>query len=162
MMRKLLSLAVLAVSLVSANVLAGDMATKKALTLDVAKEIAAAAAAHARENNWNVVIAIVDDGGNLIYLERMDGTQIASIEIAIGKAKTAIGYKRPSKKLGDAIAGGRPELVTLPNAMTFDGGYPLIYSDQFVGGIGISGVTSTQDGYVAAAGAAYLAELAED
>ena len=159
-MRKTLSLILLTMSLALANAYAGDMATKSALTLDIAKEVAAAAVAHARENDWNVVIAIVDDGGNLLYLERMDGTQIASIEIAIGKAKTAIGFKRPSKKLGDAIAGGRPELVTLPNAMTFDGGYPLIYDGEFVGGIGISGVTSTQDGYIAVAGAKYLAELA--
>lgn len=161
-MKKTRWIAAATVALVSAASLAGDMATKNALTLDVAKEIAAAAADHARENGWNVVIAIVDDGGNLIYLERMDGAQIASIEIAVGKAKTAIGFKRPSKKLGDLIAGDRPELVTLPNATAFDGGYPLKYADEFVGGIGISGVTSAQDGYIAVAGAEYLANMAKD
>ena len=161
-MKKLLSLAILASSLVMTGAVAGEMATKKALTLAVAKEVAAAAAAHARENDWNVIIAIVDDGGNLIYLERMDGAMIASIDIAIGKAKTAIGYKRPSKKLGDAIHGGRTELLTLPNTMTFEGGYPLTYGDEFVGGIGVSGVTSEQDGLVAMAGADYLAGMADD
>ena len=161
-MKKLLSFAILAASLGMSGALAGEMAVKNALTLEVAKEVAAAAAAHAKENDWNVIIAIVDDGGNLLYFERMDGAMTASIDIAIGKAKTAMGFKRPSKKLGDAISGGRPELLTLPNAMTFDGGYPLIYGDEYVGGIGVSGVTSEQDGFVAMAGAEYLAGLAND
>ena len=160
-MRRILSLALLAVMLATTGSLAATLSTKTVLTLDAAKEIAAAAAQHARDNNWNVVIAIVDDGGNLVYLERMDDAQIASVDIAIGKAKTAIGFKRPSRKLGEAIAGGRPELVTL-DAKPFDGGYPLIFGDEFVGAIGISGVTSTQDGYIALAGVEYLAGLADE
>ena len=83
---------------------ASGLATKKALTLSVAKEVAASAEAHASKNGWNVVIAIVDDGGNLLYLERMDGAQIGSIEVAIKKAETAISYRRSTKVFGDLVS----------------------------------------------------------
>src|SRR5688572_31305078 len=92
-------------AVVCVGVAAGaELATRKALTLSAAKEMAAAAEAEARKNNWNVVICIVDEGGHLLYLQRMDETQLASIEIAQGKAKTAMLYKRPTKAMEDAVA----------------------------------------------------------
>src|SRR5262245_49315841 len=86
---------------------AADLTPKKALNLEVAKQMAVAAEAEARKNKWTVVIAVVDDGANLIYLQRMDETQIGSIEVAQEKAKSAVRFKRPTKALEDAVAGGR-------------------------------------------------------
>ena len=135
------------------------LATKPALTLEVAKAVAKEAAAFADKNNWGVVIVIVDDGGHLIYLERMNNVQFASIEIAIQKAKTAAGFKRNSKVFQDGIKGGRTELVALPGGIPFDGGVPLFWNDHMIGAIGISGVTAEQDGMIAAAGANSLAGI---
>ena len=131
----------------------GQLATKKAITLELAKKIAAAAEAEARKNNWTVVVSIVDDGANLVYLGRMDNTQIGSIEVSIQKARTAVSFKRPTKAFEDMIAGGRTALLGLPGAVPIEGGLPLIVNGQIVGAIGISGATSQQDGVVAKAGA---------
>jgi uncharacterized protein GlcG (DUF336 family) len=131
-------------------------ATKPALTLEMAKEIAAKAAAEARRNNWTVVIAIVDDGANLVYLEKLDGTQIGSIEVAQQKAATAIRFKRPTKAFQDAIAGGATQLTTLTNALPLEGGIPIVVNGAYIGAIGVSGVTSAQDAQVATAGLAGL------
>jgi glc operon protein GlcG len=146
-MRKL----VLALTLMTLTASA-QLATKKSLTLDAAKKIAAAAQVEAKKNNWNVVISVVDDGANLIYLEKMDGTQIGSIEIAQMKARTAIKMKRPSKAFEDMIAGGRNAVLKLPDVLGVEGGLPLVVDGQFLGAIGVSGVTSAQDGQIAAAG----------
>ena len=127
-----------------------------ALTLADAKLMADAARAEAERNGWRVVIAIVDDGGHLIYLERMDGTQKASSTVAPEKARTAILFKRPSAALETAVSDGRVGLVTMPIATMVEGGLPIVWRDQFVGGIGISGLTSQQDGLVAKAGLAAL------
>lgn len=135
------------------------MATKKSLTLEAAKKIAAAAQVEAKKNNWNVVISVVDDGANLVYLEKMDGTQIGSIEIAQMKARTAIKMKRPSKVFEDMIAGGRNAVLKLPDVLGVEGGLPLVVDGQFVGAIGVSGVTSAQDGQIAAAGLKALEEI---
>jgi glc operon protein GlcG len=129
-----------------------QLASKKSLTLEAAKKIAAAAQVEAKKNNWNVVISVVDDGANLIYLEKMDGTQIGSIEIAQMKARTAIKMKRPSKAFEDMIAGGRNAVLKLPDVLGVEGGLPLVVDGQFLGAIGVSGVTSAQDGQIAAAG----------
>ena len=129
-----------------------QLVNKKSLTLDAAKKIAAAAQVEAKKNNWNVVISVVDDGANLIYLEKMDGTQIGSIEIAQMKARTAIKMKRPSKAFEDMIAGGRNAVLKLPDVLGVEGGLPLVVDGQFLGAIGVSGVTSAQDGQIAAAG----------
>jgi uncharacterized protein GlcG (DUF336 family) len=128
-------------------------ADKKVLNLDGARKVAAAAEAEARKNNWNVVIAIVDDGGNLLYLQRMDGTQTGSIQVAIDKAKTAQAFKRPTKVFEDAIAGGRNAILGLNGALPLEGGLPIKSGDQLVGAIGVSGVTAQQDGQIAKAGA---------
>jgi glc operon protein GlcG len=134
-----------------------QLATKRILTLEAAKEIAAAAQAEARKNNWNMVICIVDDGGHPIYLERMDGTQVASVVIAQEKAVSAIRFKRPTKALEDAVAGGRIVVMKLAGAVPVEGGVPIVVGGEFVGAIGVSGGTSPQDGQVAAAGLASLA-----
>lgn len=124
------------------------------MNLEAAKKIAAAAEAEARKNNWNVVICIVDDGANLIYLQKMDGTQIGSVDIAQMKARTAIKMKRPSKVLEDAVADGRNAVLKLPDVLPVEGGLPLMAGTDFIGAIGVSGVTSQQDGQIAAAGVA--------
>ena len=132
---------------------AAQLADKKALTLEAAKKIAAAAEAEAIKNKWNVVIAIVDDGGHLIYLQRMDGTQTGSVDVAIKKAQTAMSFKRPTKVFEEAIAGGRNALIALHGALPLEGGLPLITGGQPIGAIGVSGVKSTEDGQIAKAGA---------
>jgi glc operon protein GlcG len=139
--------------------MSAQLATKKTMTLEAAKKIAAAAQVEAKKNNWNVVISVVDDGANLVYLEKMDGTQIGSIEIAQMKARTAIKMKRPSKAFEDMIAGGRNAVLKLPDVLGVEGGLPLVVDGQFVGAIGVSGVTSAQDGQIAAAGVKALEDL---
>lgn len=127
------------------------------LTLEDARRIASAARAKAVVEDWTVVIAIVDDGGHLLLLERADGTQKASVRVAEEKARTAILFKRPTKALEDAIAGGRLAMLDLPGATPIEGGLPLVTADgHYVGAIGVSGVQSSQDGQVAAAGVAAL------
>lgn len=133
---------------------AAELATRKAITLAAAKEMAAAAEAEARKNNWNVVIAVVDEGGHLIYLQRMDDTQIASVKIAQGKAQTALLFKRPTKAMEDAVAGGRNVMLALPDALPVEGGLPVMADGRIIGGIGVSGVQSTQDAQIAKAGLA--------
>jgi glc operon protein GlcG len=135
------------------------LADKKVLTIAAAKRIAAAAEHEAARNGWNMVIAIVDDGGHLMYLERMDDTQLASVEVGIQKARSALLFKRPTKAMEDAVAGGRIVVMTLANAVPVEGGVPLLADGKIVGAIGISGATSAQDGIVAKAGADELLRL---
>lgn len=132
------------------------MKTKFVLTLDDAKRIAAAAEAEALRQGWNVVIAIVDDGGALTYLQRLDGTQAASSEVAQLKARSAVMFKRPTKVQEDIVASGRLGMLSLPHILPLEGGLPLLYRGEIVGGIGVSGVQSSQDGIVAKAGADLL------
>jgi glc operon protein GlcG len=137
-----------------------QLAQKKALTLEAAKQIAAAAEKEAAANKWTMVIAIMDDGGNLLFLERMDGTQIGSIEVAIQKARSAISFKRPTKVFEDGVAGGRNALLRLPGAIPVEGGLPLTVDGAIIGSIGASGGMSNQDGIVAKAGADALVKIA--
>ncbi len=138
---------------------AGGLATKKALTLKVAKEIAAASSRFAQKNQWNVVIAIVDDGGHLIYFERMDGVQTGSIEVAIRKAKAAAAFKRPTRLFEEGVKEGRTVLVALPGGMPFEGGVPITVGDEVIGAVGVSGVTAQQDGLIAQAGVDALPKI---
>lgn len=138
------------------------MATKPFLNLETVKAIAAAANAVAMENQWKVSIAIVDDGANLLYLERLDGAQIASAEVAQGKARTAMRYKRPTRALEEAVAGGRTALVAVEGITPLQGAVPLVYSGNIVGAIGVSGVLPSQDEEIAAAGASLLAAMAQE
>jgi glc operon protein GlcG len=137
-----------------------ELPSKKVLSLEAAKQVAAAAEKHARENKWNVCISIVDDGGHLIYFQRMDGTQTGSVVVSQRKAQTAIGFKRPSKTFEEGIAGGRNALIALPGATPLEGGIPLVVGGEMIGAIGVSGVTSQQDGQIAQAGADALAAIA--
>jgi glc operon protein GlcG len=129
-----------------------QLAVKKSLTLEVARKLATAAEAEAAKNNWTMVVAIVDDGGNLLLLEKMDGTQIGSIDLAVQKARTAISFKRPTKSFEEKIAGGRTALLGIQNVTPIEGGLPLIVDGQYIGAIGVSGGSSDQDGIAAKAG----------
>lgn len=132
------------------------MINKPVLTLDDAKKIAAAAETEALRNSWRIVIAIVDDGGHLLYLQRNHGTQFGSVEIAIQKARAAVAFQRPTKVTEDAVMGGRLIHLALPGALPAEGGVPLMHDNQIIGGLGISGVRSFEDGQIAQAGVAAL------
>ena len=138
----------------------GSLENRSTLTLATAKYIAAQAETVAQENHWNVVVTIVDDGANLLYLQRMDGTQLGSIDVAIAKAISAIKYRRPTKAFEDSLVGGRQAVVTLPDAMPVNGGLPLVYNNEIVGAIGVSGVQPDQDAIIAQAGVDCLARIA--
>ena len=133
------ALAAIAVGGTSAT---AQLADKKALTLDAARKIAAAAEAEAKKNNWRMVIAIVDEGGHLVYLERIDETQTGSIDVAIQKARSAAAFKRPTKVFEDGLAGGRMALLGLSGAIPIEGGLPLIVDGKVIGAIGASGGTA--------------------
>ncbi|RIW17119.1 heme-binding protein [Algoriphagus lacus] len=146
-MKKLLFLVLMALPFLS------YAQTKPYLTLADAERITAAAEAKAKAEGWNVVIAILDDGGHLISLKRMDGVQIGSIEVAQAKAKSAVYFKRSSKVFEDAMkTEGGSKIATLPSAVGVEGGLPIFKDGIIVGSIGISGVTSAQDGIIAEAG----------
>ena len=125
------------------------------ISLDLAKKAMAGAEAEARKNNWSVVIAIVDSGGHLVMMQRLDNTQIGSIDIAQQKAATAVHFKRPTKAFQDLIAqgGANLRLLRVTNASPLEGGVPVLVGGAIVGGIGVSGVTSQQDAQIAQAGA---------
>jgi len=129
----------------------------RVLTLEGAKRLAAAAEAEAIRRNWTVAIALVDPSGGLILFHCIDGTQPASQEIAIAKARTAARMKRPTKAIEDGIAGGRHALLTVPATLALEGGVPIIVEGHLIGAIGISGMTSAEDGIIAAAALAKLA-----
>lgn len=126
------------------------------MSLDAAKKAMAASEAEAKKNNWPVAIAILDTTGSLVMLQKLDNTQTGSVEIAIGKARTALDFKRPSKALQDVVAGGGAglRLLSARNMLTLEGGVPVIVDGKVVGAVGVSGVTSEQDAQVAMAGAA--------
>jgi uncharacterized protein GlcG (DUF336 family) len=125
---------------------------KKTLSLAAAKKMAAAAEAEAAKNNWTMVISVLDDGGNLILLERMDGTQLGSIEVSQGKARTALQFKRPTKAFQDLIDKDQQHLITLGHITGVQGGLPIMSEGKIVGSIGASGGASAQDEQCAQAG----------
>jgi glc operon protein GlcG len=127
-----------------------------AIDLAKAKKVAAAAADKAVETKMNAVIAIVDAGGNLVYLERFDVVQYGSVEVAIHKAKTSAAYKRPTKAFEDFIAKGNMAYLTLDGMSAIEGGVPIIEGSKIIGAIGVSGGSAAQDGVVATAGAAVI------
>jgi uncharacterized protein GlcG (DUF336 family) len=124
------------------------------ISLADAKRILVAAQAEAARNKWNVAIAIVDSGGHLVSFERMDSTQYGSVEVAQDKARTAVAFRRPSKAFQDTIAAGADgmRMLKLSGATPIEGGLPIIVDGKIAGAIGVSGVTSAQDGQIAAAG----------
>ena len=125
------------------------------ISLESAKKAAAAAEAEARKNNWKMAFAVTDISGDLVYLEKMDATQTGSVAVAIGKARSAALFKRPTKVFQDAVAGGGAGLriLGLEGAVPLDGGFPIVMDGKIVGAIGASGGSSDQDGLTAKAGA---------
>jgi uncharacterized protein GlcG (DUF336 family) len=134
-----------------------QLPVKKVLTLDVAKKIAAAAEAEAKKRGATVVIVVVDDGGHLLLLERLDDTQVASVEVGIGKARTAAIFRRPSKVFEDQVREGRVAALALPGATPLQGGVPIVFENKVIGAIGVSGNTPQEDEDIAKAGAASAA-----
>lgn len=147
----------LASLLATGHVLAADsFPTKRVLSLQMATKIADAAQAEAMRRGSTVVIAVVDDGGHLILLHRLDDTQVASVEVGIGKARTAAIFRRPSKEFEDQIRSGRVAALALPGATPLQGGVPLVVAGQVIGAIGVSGNTPQEDEDIAKVGAGAL------
>ncbi len=163
-MTKLLSLAVVTV-LVFAFVPVGaqqpvappppQIAYGTPINLEHAKKVVAGAEAEARKNHWSMAIAVLDSGGHLVMLERMDGTQLGSIEVARDKAYSAVLYRRPTKVFQDLVGqgGANLRLLGLRGASVLEGGIPLIVDGKVIGAVGVSGAASEQDAQVAKAGA---------
>jgi glc operon protein GlcG len=134
-----------------------QLVEKTALTLDGAKKVAAAAEQKARAEGARVVIAVVDEGGSLLLLERLDDTQVASVNVGIDKARTAAIYRRPSKVFEEQVKNGRVSALALHGAVALQGGIPIIIEGKVIGAIGVSGETPAQDEEIAIAGAAVAA-----
>jgi len=134
-----------------------DLPVKKILTLEVAKKIAAAAEVEAKKRGSTVVIVVVDDGGHVLLLERLDDTQVASVEVGIGKARTAAIFRRPSKVFEDQVRNGRVAALALPGATPLQGGLPIELEGKVIGAIGVSGNTPQEDEDIAKVGAAAAA-----
>jgi glc operon protein GlcG len=140
--------------LASPRMLLAQLQEKKVLTLQAAEKVAAAAEAEARKRNATVVIVVVDDGGYPIVLKRLDDTQVASVDVGIGKARTAAIFRRPSKDFEDQIKNGRVASLVPPGATPLQGGIPLVAGGKVVGAVGVSGNTPQEDEDIAKAGAA--------
>jgi glc operon protein GlcG len=153
---------VLALMLSAAATLHAELPTKKVLTLGMAKKLVAAAEVEAKKRGATVVIAVVDDGGQLILLERLDDTQVASVEVAIGKARTAAIFRRPSKVFEDQVKNGRVAALALPGATPLQGGIPITVDGKVIGAIGASGNSPQEDEEIALAGAAVTATAAQE
>ena len=124
------------------------------ITLEQAKKVMAGAEAEAKKNNWNVVMVVLDSGGNLVMLQRMDGAQFGSIEVAKDKAYSAVAFRRPTKAFDYALAQGGANLriLRLPGASPLEGGIPIVVDGKLIGAVGVSGVTSAQDAQIGRAG----------
>lgn len=161
-MKHILKTVLVAAALLSVSLVASAQTMeKKSLTLEGARKVIAGAIAYAKKNNApGGVIAVVDEGGNLMALERLDGTFAAGANISIGKARTAVLFKRPTKVFEDIIKNGRTSMVALPDTLftPLQGGIPITVDGQIVGGVGVSGAASAQqDEELAIAGADVLA-----
>ncbi|HEU4340567.1 MAG TPA: heme-binding protein [Candidatus Binatia bacterium] len=146
--------------LIPPGVLHAQLLEKKVLTLEVAEKIAAAATEEAKKRNATVVIAVVDDGGYPVVIKRLDDTQVASVDVGIGKARTAAIFRRPSKVFEDQVKNGRIAALSLPGATPLQGGLPLIHDGKVIGAIGVSGNTPQEDEDIAMAGAKAFAASA--
>jgi glc operon protein GlcG len=136
-----------------------QLAEKTVLTLEGARAIAAAAEQQALAEGARVVIAVVDDGGSLIVLVRLDDTQVASVQVGMDKARTAAIYRRPSKVFEDQVKNGRASALALHGAVPLQGGVPIVVRGQVIGAIGVSGETPGQDEAIALAGATVAASF---
>ena len=126
------------------------------ITLAQAKQAAAAAFAEAAKNNWIVAVSIFDMTGQLVYFEKADGTQYGSIQVSQDKGRSAALYRRPTTAFAGGVNGGNPALMTLAGMNAVEGGHPILSGGKLIGSIGVSGVTSAQDGQCARAGAAVI------
>jgi len=127
--------------------------TRKSLTLEAARVALSACEAAAREGGWRVVIAVVDDGGHAILLERLDGAQWSSIDTALNKARAAVAWKRPTRLLEESVNGGRFAFLSITQGMAvLQGGVPIEIDGQVLGAIGVSGVKASDDEVIALAG----------
>jgi glc operon protein GlcG len=157
-MRAVLRTTIAAGFVMMATAAQAELPTKRVLTLEAAKTIVAAAEAEAVKRGATVVIVVVDDGGHVLLLERLNDTQVASVEVGIGKARTAAIFRRPSKDFEDQIRNGRAASLVLPGATPLQGGVPLVVGGQVVGAIGVSGNTPQEDEDIAKAGASAIAQ----
>lgn len=148
--------ALLAMTLLSAAGFGAQVTEKKVLTLEGAKAAAAAAEADAQRRGLPVVIVVVDDAGNLLLLERLDTTQVGSIKVGIGKARTAAHFKRPTRFFEEQVKNGRIVTLALDDFTPLQGGVPIFSGGQFVGAIGVSGDSPQVDEEIALAGAAVV------
>jgi glc operon protein GlcG len=137
-----------------ASTASAQSSLKRVISLAAADRIAAAAEAEARRRGATVVIVVVDDGGYPIVLRRLDDTQVASVEVGIGKARTAAIFRRPSKVFEDQVREGRVAALALPGATPLQGGVPIVFEGKVIGAIGVSGNTPQEDEAIALAGAA--------
>lgn len=153
-MRLMLQLVLASTTVFGALSAQAQVIEKKALSLEGAKRIAAAAETRAKAEGARVVIAVVDDGGSLLLLERLDDTQVASVNVGIDKARTAAIFRRPSKVFEDQVRDGRVAALALHGAVPLQGGVPIIVEGKVIGAIGVSGETPQQDEAIAKAGAA--------
>ena len=145
--------ATVAALFISPGLLSGQLPQKPTLTLEAVKRIAAAADAEATRNSWKVVIVIVDEAANLMYLQRNEDVQLGSLQIAQAKARTAALYRRPTKVWADRLSGeGGTSVLGLPDVIPLEGGIPIIIEGRTIGAVGVSGVTSQQDAQIAQAG----------
>ena len=150
-MKRIVFLA-LVLPMILGHLATAQLPVKKVLTLEVVKKIAAAA--EAKKRGATVVIVVVDDGGHLLLLERLDDTQVASVEVGIGKARTAAIFRRPSKVFEDQVRDGRVAALGLPGATPLQGGIPIEFEGKVIGAIGVSGNTPQEDEDIAKVGAA--------
>jgi glc operon protein GlcG len=156
---KKLAIAVALGLVLAGRTAAAQVGEKKYLTLEGAKKAAAAPEADAKRRNLPVVIAVVDDGGELLVLERLDGTQIGSLKVGIGKARTAAHFKRPTKFFEEQIKQGRIVTLALADFTPLQGGVPIFSGGQFVGAIGVSGDSPQVDEDIATAGALSVGQV---
>lgn len=137
---------VMALSMTSSS---ADTIVKRSLGLEAARKMVAAAVAEAQRNNWPSTIAVVDESGELLVIERMDEARLAGLSLAAGKARSAAFFRHPTKMLEDTINGGRTAQLTVPDMVQMEGGLPIIADGQVVGAIGVSGETKEHDTLIA-------------
>jgi glc operon protein GlcG len=164
-MQRLVSLVVCTVLILGASIASAQQPAPAAappppppygppITLEQAKKVMVGAEAEAKKNSWNVVMVVLDSGGNLVMLQRMDGAQFGSIEVAKDKAYSAVAFRRPTKAFDDALAQGGANLriLKLSGAAPVEGGIPIVIDGKLIGAVGVSGVTSAQDAQIGRAG----------
>ena len=160
--RRAMPLALLLLLASTGSASAQFVVDRPVLTHEGAKIVAAAAEAEAVRNGWEVVIVVTDPAGELLHLQRMDGAQLGSMQIAQAKARTSARYRRPSKSFADGLANGSMTALVLPDVIPLEGGLPIVVGDRVIGAVGVSGVRSSEDAQIAQAGIdALLAKLKE-